>query len=99
MGFQIVVNTGEMGDVILRGCSDGTVEMCQWKEWEKLDKETKVKTPVKELVAFKYYANPEQAFQKVARMRVGSTMASSIQELVEAIRSVRADIKKEMGGL
>lgn len=95
MSFQITVNTGEEGNVILRGCSDGTTEFCKWIDDK--DKDTGIVTP--RLTAYKYYASPEQAFNKIARMRIGSSTATSLQELVEAIKNIRKDIKKEMGTL
>jgi len=93
MGFQIEVNTGEAGPVVLKGCPDGTVAFCKWQEVK--DRNTKEVKPV--LVEFKWYASIEQAFQKVARMRVCSASANDIKGLVEAIRAIRDDIKKEMG--
>lgn len=93
MGFEIELKTGEAGNVILRGCGDGTVEMCRWQD----TKDPKTKQPVTILVPFKYYASIEQAFERVAKMRIGSSTASDIKELIHAIRGIRSDIKKEMG--
>lgn len=95
MGFTIEVKTGEEGIITLRGCSDGTVEFCKWKD-EK-NKDTGEVIPL--LVAYKYYASIEQAFAKIARMRIGSADATSLAELTEAIRVIRKDIKQEMGVL
>lgn len=99
MGFTIKVKTGEEGDVVLRGCSDGTVEFCAWHDVKEKDKETGEITIKPQLVAYKYYASVEQAFNKIARMRIGSATATSLQELTEAIRDIRKDIKREMGVL
>lgn len=93
--FQIEVKTGDAGPVIMRGCSDGTVEFCKWGE--SVDPKTKVKKPA--LIAYKFYANIEQAFNRILSMRVSSYEASDIKDLVQGIRAIRADIKKEMGGL
>ena len=95
MAFQIEVKTGDAGIVTMRGCSDGTVEFCRWVDC--MDKETKVKTPT--LVPYKFYANIEQAFNRILSMRVSSYEASNIKDLVLGIRAIRADIKVEMGGL
>jgi hypothetical protein len=95
MGFAIEVKTGEQGTVTLRGCSDGTVEMCKWGD--KKDAGTGVATPT--LIAFRFYASIEQAFDRVARMRVTSYDADTLKELVEGIRAIRSDIKREMGSL
>lgn len=97
--FEVTVNTGEEGKVILRGTSDGTVEFCRWSERKDKNKDTGEITTTPELIAYKYYASPEQAFNKIARMRIGSCNATSLQELVEAIKQIRLDIKKEMGVL
>jgi len=91
--FEIEVKTGEFGPVVLRGCTDGTVEMCRWQD----TKDVKTKEPITVLQPLKYYASIEQAFERVARMRIGSAVATDIKELVAAIRGIRADIKKEMG--
>lgn len=93
MGFTIEVKTGDMGPLTLRGCADGTVEMCKWGE--STNSETKVKTPA--LIAFKYYASIEQAFDRVFRMRVASSHAATLKELVADIKRIRVDIKEEMG--
>ena len=93
MAFQIEVQTGDAGPVILRGCDDGTVEFCKWGETK--DPITKEAKPV--LIAYKFYANIVQAFDRVARMRVASIAASDLKELVEGIKGVREDIKREMG--
>lgn len=93
MGFQIEVKTGDAGPVTLRGCDDGTVEFCKWGEV--IDPKTKVKRAA--LIAFKYYASIEQAFDKVFRMRVASAEATTLKELVQEIRRIRQDIKTEMG--
>jgi len=91
--FQIEVNTGEEGIIVLRGTSDGTVEFCKWINDK--DKDTGDITP--RLIAYKYYADISQAFNKIARMRIGSSTATSIAELVGAIKQIRLDIQKEMG--
>lgn len=93
MGFEIEVKTGEMGPVTLRGCEDGTVEMCTLRE----QKNRQTGEPEMALVAFKYYASIEQAFDRVARMRVASTIATDLKQLTEAIRAIRLDIKRELG--
>jgi len=93
--FQIEVKTGEEGIITLRGTSDGTVEFCKWIDDK--DKDTGVVTP--RLTAYKYYADISQAFNKIARMRIGSSNATSLAELMEAIKQIRLDIKKEMGTL
>jgi hypothetical protein len=97
MGFQIEICTGEEGKVTLRGCSDGTVEFCKWTERKEKDKETGEITITPYLEPYKFYADASQAFSKIARMRIGSSNATSLQELVEAIKQIRLDIKKEMG--
>lgn len=95
MGFQIEIDTGEAGPQVLRGSADGTVELCQWREVK--DKDTgSIK---KILVAYKFYASIEQAFNKVARMRIGSAKAKSIKSLITEIKGIRADIKAEMGAI
>lgn len=94
--FQIEVKTGEEGNIILRGCSDGCVEFCAWRDVKEKDKDTGEITTKPQLVAYKYYASVEQAFNKIARMRIGSSNATSLQELTEAIRDIRKDIKREM---
>lgn len=95
MSFQIEVKTGDAGTVIMRGCPDGSVEFCKWGE--SADRETKVKTPA--LIAYKFYPNIEQAFNRILSMRVSSYEADNIKDLVTGIRAIREDIKKEMGGL
>jgi hypothetical protein len=97
--FQIDVKTGEEGIVTLKGCSDGTVEFCKWVERKDKDKDTGEITVTPYLEPYKFYASVEQAFAKIARMRIGSSTATSLQELVEAIKQIRLDIKKEMGVL
>jgi len=95
MGFQIVVKTGDAGEVTLRGCADGTVEFCKWQDVK--DPVTKVVTPT--LVAYKWYASIVQAFERVARMRVASAAARDLSELVAAVKAIRSDIKREMGAI
>lgn len=95
MGFQIEVKTGDAGAVIMRGCSDGTVEFCKWGE--ATDSVTKEKRPA--LIPYKFYANIEQAFNRVFSMRVASCEADNIKDLVTGIKAIRADIKAEMGAL
>lgn len=95
MAFIIEVKTGDAGTVIMRGCPDGTVEFCKWGE--QTDTATKTKKPA--LIPYKFYANIEQAFNRVLSMRVSSYEADNIKDLVQGIRSIRADIKTEMGGL
>ena len=97
--FQIEVKSGEEGNVILRGCSDGTVELCRWAERKDKDKETGEITVTPYLEAYAFYASIEQAFNKIARMRIGSSNATSLKELTEAIKQIRLDIKQEMGVL
>ena len=92
MGFLVPVHTGEFGEVVLRGCADGCIEMCQ----QKMVVKEKGAPPEETLVAFKYYASPEQAFNRVLQMRVGSSQASTLKELVEALRHIRSDIKREL---
>ena len=99
MAFQIEVSTGEEGKVILRGCADGTVEFCKWIEKKETNKDTGEVTHTPELCAYKYYVSIEQAFNKIARMRIGSSNATSLRELTEAIKQIRLDIKQEMGVL
>lgn len=95
MSFQIEVKTGDAGTVIMRGCADGTVEFCKWGETN--HKETgSVRA---QLVPYKFYANIEQAFNRILSMRVSSYEADNIKDLVQGIRAIRADIHKEMGGL
>jgi len=95
MAFQIEVKTGDAGPVILRGCSDGSVEFCKWVD--KKDKDSgKVSA---ELVAYKFYANVQQAFDRIARMRIASAQANDLKELVTAIKAIRLDILREMGAL
>lgn len=94
MGFEIEVKTGEMGPLWLRGCSDGCVEMCKKgiiKTKDQPDKEG--------LIAFKYYASVEQAFDRVFRMRLASSEAKTLKELIFNIKAIRAEIKQEMGML
>lgn len=93
MGFEIEVKTGTEETVILRGCDDGTVEFC--KRGEITDPKTKEKIPG--LIAFKWFANISQAFDRVARMRIANSSAVTLNELVENIKLIREDIKKEMG--
>lgn len=97
--FQIEVKTSAEGTVIMRGCTDGTVELCKWMEKKEKNKDTEEITVTPYLESYAFYASPEQAFNKIARMRVGSCNATSLQELVEAIKQIRLDIKKEMGVL
>ena len=92
MGFQIECKTGEMGPVTLRGCSDGTVEMCAWRDVKQSDgSHLPILTPIK------YYASIEQAFDRIARMRIASAEATTLAELVKEIKRIRVDIKEEMG--
>lgn len=93
MGFQIEVKTGDAGPVILRGCSDGTVEFCKWVE----QKDPISKQTVTVLAAYKWYANIVQAFDRIARMRIASAQVNNLAELVQAIKAIREDIKREMG--
>ena len=97
--FQIEIKTGEAGTVTMRGCSDGTVELCMWKEKKEKDKDTGEITVTPYLEPYAFYASVEQAFNKIARMRIASSNATSLQELAEAIRTIRKDIKQEMGVL
>lgn len=99
MGFQIEVKTGDEGTIIMCGCPDGTVEFCKWIDQTRKDKVTGESVRNTELIAYKYYASVEQAFAKVARMRIGSANASTLKELLEAIKQIRQDIKKEMSVL
>lgn len=80
------------GPVTLRGCSDGTVEMCAWKE----EKDKDTGEMVSRLVPFKWFANISQAFDRVARMRVASANAATLKELVAEIKKIREDIKHEL---
>lgn len=92
--MQLTVKTGEEGEVILRSePSTGYVEFCKYVK--QTDKDTLEEKDV--LVAFKFYTNLEQAFQKVASMRIASIDAKNIQEVVAGIKLIRADIKREMG--
>jgi hypothetical protein len=96
MGFEIKLNTGDVGEVWLRGCGDGTVEMCKWETLKPLKDQDK--SIVREgLVPFKYYASIEQAMEKVIRMRVGSSQAATLKELVQTIKAIRSDLHKELG--
>lgn len=95
MAFQITCNTGDAGPVVLRGCSDGSVEFCKWIEQK--DKATGEMKPI--LVAYKFYANIQQAFDRIARMRIASAQANDLKELVAAIKQIRKDILFEMGAL
>lgn len=95
MAFQIELQTGDAGPVILRGCEDGSIEFCKWVEQK--DKETGDMKPV--LVPYKFYANVQQAFDRIARMRIASAQAKDLKELVTAIKAIRLDILKEMGAL
>ena len=95
MAFQIETNTGDAGPVTLRGCSDGTVEFCKWVEQK--DKDTGEMKPV--MIPYKFYANIQQAFDRIARMRIASAQANDLKELVTAIKAIRLDILKEMGAL
>jgi hypothetical protein len=97
--FQIEVSTGEEGKVTMRGCADGTVELCKLVEKKIVNKETEEVTYSPELIAYAYYASIEQAFNKIARMRIGSSNATSLVELTEAIKQIRLDIKQELGVL
>jgi hypothetical protein len=99
MGFQITVNAGEAGPIIICGTSDGTVEFCRWIDRKEKDKDSGEITVVRDLQSYKYYASVEQAFFKIASMRIGSADAISLQELVAAIKQIRLDIKQEMGVL
>lgn len=92
MGFEIEVKTGE-GTVWLRGDTSGGVEMC--KMGEITDPKTKVTRTG--LIAFKWFASIVQAFDRVARMRVSNSNASTLKELVDGIKAIREDIKLEMG--
>lgn len=94
MGFQIEVSTGDAGPVVMRGCEDGTIEFCKWQV--KKDKETGEETG-RELVAYKWYASLEQAWERVFRMRVCSSNAATIKELVQAVKQTRAEIRAELG--
>lgn len=93
MGFEIEVKTGDAGTVILRGCSDGTVEFC--KRGEITDPKTKEKR--EGLIAYEFYSNISQAFDRVARMRAASVPATNLKDLVGGIKAIREDIKNEMG--
>jgi len=93
MGFEIEVKTGDGGPVVLRGCADGTVEFCKRVEV----KDTKTGGVSSGLQPYKFYANIEQAFNRIFSMRVASSTASDIKELVAAIKIIREDIKREMG--
>lgn len=95
MGFEIEVKTGDGGPIVLRGCADGTVEFC--KRVDVKDPDTKEVKPG--LQAYKFYANIEQAFNRIFSMRVASATASDIKELVAEIKAIREDIKREMGAL
>lgn len=99
MGFTIDVKTGEEGIVTLRGCSDGTTEFCKWSDVKEKDKETGEITITSQLVAYKYFASIEQAFNKIARMRIGSSNATTLNELATEIKNIRKDIQKELGVL
>ena len=92
--FVIEIKTGDAGPVTLRGCSDGTVEMCGWKEAKQDDGTYK-----SSLIAFKWFASIEQAFNRVARMRVSSYDAKNIADLVKGVKAIREDINREMGVL
>lgn len=88
MGFEIEVDAGSEGKLWLRGCPDGTVELCKWGNIT-----VKPGEPSREgLCAFKYYANPSQAFDKVFRMKVASCDAKSLQELVTEIKKIRKEL-------
>lgn len=91
--FEVVVNVGGEEQMCIRGCEDGVVELCKWGTLTA----TKTQEAREGWCAYKWYASPEQAFNRVMQMRVGRTMASTLQELVEAIRGIRADIRKELG--
>jgi len=93
MGFQIEVKTGAEGKVVLRGCEDGTIEFCQWRDVK--NKDTGLVVPT--LTPYKWYTSLEQAFERVFRMRVASADATTIKELVAAVKSIRKEIKEEMG--
>jgi len=95
MAFQIEIKTGDAGPVTLRGCSDGTVEFCKWVD----QKDPNSGEVIAVLVAYKWYANIVQAFDRIARMRIASAQVNDLKELVQAIKTIREDIKREMGVL
>jgi hypothetical protein len=98
MAFEIKINTGEAGEVWLRGCSDGTVEMCKWETLKPLKDQDP--NEVREgLVPFKYYADISQAMNKVMRMRIGSANATTLTELISEVRNIRKDLQKELAPL
>lgn len=95
MGFAIKMNTGEAGEVWLRGCEDGCVEMCRM---ETIAANVKKGTAEREaLVPFKYYANIEQAINKIISMRIASSKATTLKALLDDIKAIRAGINKELG--
>ena len=93
MGFEIEVNVGGGKTLWLRGCDDGQIELCTFGKLKKRlpDDEDK-----EGLTAFKYYANPVQAFERILKMRVGSCDAKTLGELSQCIKDIRADIKAEL---
>jgi len=95
MGFEVKVKAGDAGDLWLRGNSDGGVEMCKWGDITN----PKTKEVTQGLIPFKWYSNIQQAFDRVARMRIASAQANDLKELVTAIKAIRLDILREMGAL
>lgn len=92
MGFQIEVNTGEKGKVILRGTPEGYVDMGTMVDTKQKDGST-----FPTFVGFLFFADMGQAINRVLAMRVCSSTTTTLEALHAEIKSLRAEIRKELG--
>ena len=92
MGFQIEVNTGEKGKVVLRGTPEGYVDMGTM-----IDMKQKDGSIVPTFVGFLFFADMAQAFNRVMAMRICSSDATTLADLCKEIKTLRYKLEKEMG--
>lgn len=97
MGFLIKdIKTREGNEtIIIRGCSDGTVEFV--KEVTQTDKDTGEEKLV--LVPYKFFSLIDNALDRLFRMRVCNRDAATLQELLANVKEEREAIRKEFEGI